>query len=51
MPPAEGQALIHRNSSSSPKIQLGIPETRCNQLLGVAEGIIRRDGIDALNFF
>lgn len=47
VPPAEDQALIHRKLFS--EIELGIfkNETR-DQLLGIAERMIRRDGIDAL---
>ena len=47
VPPAEDQALIHRKLFS--EIELGIfkDETR-DQLLGVVERMIRRDGIDAL---
>jgi aspartate racemase len=47
VPPAEDQALIHRKLFS--EIELGIfkDETR-DQLLGVVERMIRRDGIDAV---
>ena len=47
VPPAEDQALIHSKLFS--EIELGIfkDETR-DQLLGVVERMIRRDGIDAL---
>ncbi len=47
VPPAEDQALIHRKLFT--EIELGIikDETR-EQLLGIAEGMIRRDGIDTL---
>ena len=47
MPPAEEQALIHRKLFT--EIELGIfkDETR-DQLLGIVERMIRRDGIDAL---
>lgn len=47
VPPAEDQALIHRKLFT--EIELGIfkDETR-DQLLGIVERMIRRDGIDAL---
>ncbi|HSV94333.1 MAG TPA: amino acid racemase [Desulfobacterales bacterium] len=47
VPPAEDQALIHRKLFT--EIELGIfkDETR-DQLLGVVERMIRRDGIDSL---
>jgi aspartate racemase len=47
VPPAEDQALIHRKLFT--EIELGVfkDETR-DQLLGVVERMIRRDGIDAV---